>query len=184
MDHLDSKAADKFKHPAHKKKANLDPITKAPGSHPVGTGIGAAGVGAAGAATGAIAAGAVMGAAGGPLGALVGGAIGAIAGGAAGHFTAESVNPTREDAYWRENYAKRPYVTEGETYDFYRPAYEYGWTSHERHAGKKFDDVEAELITDWEEQGYSSRLEWDRAKFAARDAWDRLDRPLPLEGKI
>ncbi|HYC91623.1 MAG TPA: hypothetical protein VEO54_20555 [Thermoanaerobaculia bacterium] len=46
------------------------PITGEPGSHPVGTGLGAAAVGAA------------LGAPFGPIGILVGGAIGAVAGGA------------------------------------------------------------------------------------------------------
>ena len=43
--------------------ANRDPITKAPGAHPVGVGVGAAGGGAAGAAIGSLA---------GPVGTAVG----------------------------------------------------------------------------------------------------------------
>lgn len=65
---------------------NPDPITHAPGSHPVGTGIG-------GAVGGAIA-GAAIGTAVGPVGTAIGAAIGAIAGGLAGHAVAEAVNPT------------------------------------------------------------------------------------------
>ena len=49
--------------------ANPDPITGAPGSHPVGTGVGAAGAGAAATWAGATIGGAV----GGPVGAVVGG---------------------------------------------------------------------------------------------------------------
>jgi hypothetical protein len=71
--------------------ANRDPITGAPGAHPVGTGVGATGGGAAGAAIGA--------AVGGPVGAAVGLAAGAIAGGLAGKGAAEAVNPTAEDGY-------------------------------------------------------------------------------------
>src|SRR3954463_13774531 len=83
---------------------NPDPITGAPGSHPIGTGVGAAGAGAAGAAIGAVA---------GPVGAAVGAVVGAVAGGLAGKGVAEAVNPTEEDAYWRDNYSTRPYVQPG-----------------------------------------------------------------------
>jgi len=63
---------------------NLDPITHAPGSHPVGTGVGSVAATAAGAAIGA--------AVGGPVGFAVGGAIGAVVGGAAGHGEPVSLN--------------------------------------------------------------------------------------------
>jgi len=56
--------------------AHRDPITGAPGSHPVGTGVGAA--------AGGVAAGAAVGAVAGPVGAVVGAAIGAVVGGLAG----------------------------------------------------------------------------------------------------
>src|SRR5688500_19605378 len=92
--------------------ANRDPITGAPGAHPVGTGVGAAGGGAAGAAIGA--------AVGGPVGAAVGLAAGAIGGGLAGKGGAEAINPTREDAYWRENYKTRTYVDRDTPYEAYQ----------------------------------------------------------------
>ena len=66
---------------------NLDPITGAPGAHPVGVGLGAAVGGiAAGAAAGTVAAG--------PLGTVVGAAVGAIAGGLGGKVVAEHFDPT------------------------------------------------------------------------------------------
>src|SRR3954469_20482519 len=72
------------------KDMNPDPITGAPGSHPVGTGVGAAGGGAAGAAIGSMA---------GPIGTAVGAVVGAVAGGLAGKGAAEAIDPTAEDAY-------------------------------------------------------------------------------------
>src|SRR5690348_3636993 len=102
--------------------ANLDPITKKPGAHPGGVAAGGAGGAAAGAAIG--------GAVGGPPGALIGGAAGAIAGGLAGKAAAEKVNPTVEDAYWRENYRTTTYAR-ADSYDRWRPAYEHGWASYE-----------------------------------------------------
>src|SRR3954470_1818994 len=120
---------------------NPDAITGTPGSHPVGTGIGAAGGGAAGAAIGAAVTGPAA-----PVGAVVGAVIGAVAGGLAGKGAAEAVNPTAEDAYWRENHANRPYHDPNYSYDEdYRPAYEYGWTARSQHHGRKFDEVENDL---------------------------------------
>lgn len=83
-----------------KTDANRDPITKEPGSHPVGTGVGAAAGGAAGAAVGgaagAAAAGAAAGSAAGPIGTAVGLVAGAAIGAAAGHGAGEALNPTSE----------------------------------------------------------------------------------------
>ena len=44
----------------------------------------------------------------------------------------EAVNPTAEDAYWRENYRNRPYFQPGADYDQYEPAYRYGYTAYTR----------------------------------------------------
>ncbi len=117
---------------------------------------------------------AIGGAVGGPIGAVAGAAIGAVAGGLAGKGAAEAVNPTVEDAYWRDNYKTRPYATAGTSYDQYRPAYQYGWESAGRFRGRKFDDVEPELSRDWGTARGGSSLEWERAKHATRDAWKRL----------
>ena len=76
-----------------------DPITGAPGSHPVGTGLGGRRRRAAGAFVGA--------ALGGPVGGLVGAVLGAVSGGLTGKGVAESFNPSAEHAYWREHYRHR-----------------------------------------------------------------------------
>jgi len=158
-------------HNARGTHANRDPISGAPGAHPVGTGIGAAlGGAAAGAATGA-----ATGTVAGPVGTVVGAAIGAVVGGLAGKGVAESIDPTREEAYWRENYKSRPYAS-GASYDDFGPAYAYGVSSYRRHAGRAFDDVESDLAREWSSARGESSLTWDRARVASRDAWDRLGR--------
>src|SRR5262245_54217835 len=101
--------------------SNRDPLSGEPGAHPVGVGVGAAAGGAA--------AGALGGAAAGPIGAAVGAVAGAVAGGYAGKEVAESIDPTLESAYWRENYASRPYTDRNMAYEDYEPAYRYGWES-------------------------------------------------------
>ncbi len=149
-----------------RKDANRDPITGAPGSHPVGTGLGAAAGGmAAGAAAGSIA---------GPVGTVVGAAVGAIAGGLAGKGIAEMIDPSVEEAYWRENYATRPYVTTGAKFDDWGPAYGYGVDNYAKYPGRSFDDVEADLARDWQRSKGRSSLTWDRAKHATRDSWQRI----------
>ena len=151
--------------------SNPDPITGAPGSHPVGTGLGAAAGGAvAGAAAGAV---------GGPVGAVAGAAVGAVVGGLAGKGVAEGLNPTVEDAYWRDNYTKEPYYVEGRTYDDYAPAYRTGYEARARYAGRSWSDVESDVERDYYANRGNGRLEWQDARDATRAAWHRVERTLP-----
>src|SRR4051794_36536270 len=113
--------------------ANRDPITGEPGAHPVETGVGAAIGGAAVGALGGMAGSAMTGTAAGPIGTVVGAVVGGVAGGLAGKGIAESIDPTVEDSYWRENYASRPYYDETAAYDVYRPAYQHGWEARTRY---------------------------------------------------
>lgn len=150
--------------------ANPDPITGAPGSHPVGTGIGAAAGGAAGAALGSVIPGA-----GTVVGGAVGAVVGAVAGGYAGKGIAEAVDPTAEEAFWRDEYRNRPYFREDYTYEEdYLPAYRYGYTA--RAQGRSWDDRDdTEFAEGWERAKAKSRLKWEEAKLAVRDAWNRCD---------
>jgi hypothetical protein len=155
---------------------NSDPITGEPGAHPVGTGAGGVGGVVAGAVVG--------GAIGGPVGAAIGGALGAVSGGAAGSSVAEQLNPTAEDAYWRDNFRKRPYADETLSYDHYRPAYRYGWESRSRNSGQRWDQIERELERGWRENRGESRLGWTDARMAARDAWQRVDHRIADDREI
>jgi len=151
--------------------ANRDPISGEAGAHPVGTAVGA---------TGGAAAGAVIGSLAGPVGTVAGAAVGGVAGGLAGKGAAEIVNPTMEDQYWRSNYATRPYVAPGTSYDTYRPAYQYGWESYSRYGGRQFEEIEPNLREDWEIRAESkTRLSWDKAKGAVKDAWHRVEKSMP-----
>ncbi len=178
------------------KKANRDPLTGEPGAHPVGAGVGAAAggaaagaaLGAAGAAVaGGAAAGTALGAAAGPIGAVVGAVAGGVVGGLAGKDVAERMDPTIEDAYWREHHQSRPYYNPGMTYqEDYQPAYRYGWESRGLYEGKDYSEVEPQLQSNWSKAKAKSRLEWDNARHAIRDAWERArsntNRPAPRKG--
>jgi uncharacterized protein (TIGR02284 family) len=144
---------------------NQDPITGEPGAHPVGTGIGTAAGAVAGAAAGAI---------GGPAGAAIGGVVGAVVGGLAGKAAGEAVNPTREEAFWRENFNKQPYFIDGLTYDDYGPAYRLGLSGRERYEDP-WTSVEPRLATEWEGTRGASTLDWERASPASQAAWTRAD---------
>jgi hypothetical protein len=151
---------------AEAKRANRDPITDAPGAHPVGVGVGAASAGLAGAAIGALA---------GPIGAVAGAAIGAVAGGLAGKATAEVVDPTVEDAYWRYNFKSRPYYVDGVLFDDYLPAYRYGYTTAQQYPGRAWEETSADVEAGWTKAKDKSSLTWESAKHASRDAWNRVN---------
>ena len=163
-----AKAQEKSQREANKNNPamNPDPITGEAGSHPVGTGTGAAGGAAAGAAIGT--------AVGGPVGTLVGGAAGAVVGGLAGHGIAEKIDPTAEESYWRTEFHNRPYSKKG-SYNAYLPAYRYGWESYSTMSDRGWDNAESELGKRWPESRGSSTLEWSDAREATRDAWNRMD---------
>ncbi|MES2572622.1 MAG: YsnF/AvaK domain-containing protein, partial [Verrucomicrobiota bacterium] len=144
---------------------NPDPITGEPGSHPVATGMGAAGGGAAGAA---------IGMAGGPVGAVVGAVIGAVVGGLGGHAAGEAVDPTAEDAYWRESHSRQSYATSNDRFEDYQPAYRTGYEGYTKHgvAGDTFEKAEPKLRSEYE--AAKPKVPWEKAKEATRAAWTRL----------
>ena len=148
---------------------NRDPISNAPGAHPVGVGVGGIGGAAVGAGIGALF---------GPIGMLVGGAIGTIGGAAAGKGVAEGIDPTGETEYWRNEYQSRPYANTQYDYDTdYAPAYLYGTNVRSQYTGRTWDDsLENEARSGWEQAKGKSRLTWEHAKDAVKDAFDRTDR--------
>ncbi|HEX9718821.1 MAG TPA: PA2169 family four-helix-bundle protein [Ramlibacter sp.] len=156
---------------AEDKDLNRDPITDEPGSHPVGTGIGATGGAVAGAAAGTL---------GGPVGVAVGGVIGAVVGGLAGKAAAEAVNPTAEEAHWREHYTREPYYEPGRGFDDYAPAYRLGLSGRTRYEGD-WDTAESRLASEWESARGGSSLSWPQAQPASRAAWDRIDASRPMQ---
>ena len=145
-----------------------DPLTGAHGSHPIGVAMGATGGAAAGAAVGSV---------GGPVGVAVGAALGGLAGGLAGKGAAEAINPTVEDAYWRENYRTRDYVEADRDYEYYQPAYRFGWESYSQYGHRQFDELDDDLAREWDTRRGDSQQTWREARDAARDAWRRVSQP-------
>ncbi len=144
---------------------NADPITNAPGSHPIETGIGAA---AAGAATGM-----AVGAFAGPVAAAVGAAAGAVAGGYAGKSVGELIDPTIEDDWLRENFNSRPYVQKDETFETYQPVYRYGAAAESQYGDAGFDAIVDDLEKDWAKSEGIPGMTWPRARDAVKDSYER-----------
>jgi hypothetical protein len=150
---------------------NPDPITGAPGSHPIGVGAGAAAGGAVGAAVGSVIPGP-----GSLIGAAIGVVVGALGGGAAGKAIGEAIDPTAEDAYWRENLQDRPYYDKDYTFDRdYAPAYGFGYAMRHQFPDRTFDSCETDLAREWDRARGKSRLDWERARPAVQDAYTRYD---------
>ena len=153
--------------------ANRDPITDEKGAHPVGAGLGAA---AGGAATGA-----AVGTVAGPVGTAIGVIAGGLIGGLAGKGVAEAVDPTEEDAYWRDEHKNRTrdYYKEGSDYDtHYKPAHQYGWESyakskHENGEPHRFEDLSPRMQQEWNEHRSDGDLTWEEAHPAVRDGYNR-----------
>lgn len=88
---------------------------------------------------------------------------------------APCINPTAEEAYWREAYRREPYFREGLRYEDYDPAYRVGYTGPMRRGGR-FEEVESALKDDFDRVRGRSRLRWDEAREATRAAWRRATR--------
>jgi uncharacterized protein (TIGR02284 family) len=144
---------------AEERDLNRDPITDEPGAHPVGTGIGATGGAIAGATAGVV---------------------GAVVGGLAGKAAGEAVNPTAEEAYWRDNYSREAYYEKGRAFDEYAPAYRLGATGRTRY--QDWDAAEPTLASEWESARAGSSLSWPQARHASRAAWNRVDTSVRTGG--
>jgi hypothetical protein len=81
-----------------------------------------------------------------------------------------SITMETQDAFWRAHFADRDYVDESRGYEYYRPAYRYGWESRAQHGDRDFEAVAPELERDWDPD---TGLSWGQARPAIRDAYER-----------
>jgi hypothetical protein len=143
---------------------NIDPITGAPHSHPVATGLGAT-LGTIFAAPASIA---------GPVGTIAGATLGAVVGGLLAKNIVDNVNPHEEAQFWREHFMEREYYVPGTTYDLYAPAYRLGWEARSQYPDDEFEQIEESLGRLWESAQDNTHMDWAIARRAAKDAWDRV----------
>jgi hypothetical protein len=81
---------------------------------------------------------------------------------------------TSEDEYWRGSFSHRPYAG-SKDYDYFQPAYRYGYESAQRFPNRSWEDVESDLRTGWDKYEHRrGATTWQEVKHAVRDAWDRM----------
>ncbi len=78
-----------------------------------------------------------------------------------------------DDDYFRQDY-ERHYAVSGYGYDYYQPAYRYGYelAHDERYRGRDWYDIEARARHDWAERYPDSA--WDDFVDAVRHGWNRV----------
>ncbi|WP_022971309.1 hypothetical protein [Xanthomonas maliensis] len=74
--------------------------------------------------------------------------------------------------YWRERFTEEPYYADGERFEDYEAAYLAGHEARVRDFARAYDQVEAELHRDWDNQRGTSSLSWSKARHAVRRAWE------------
>ena len=142
---------------------NADPLTGAPGSHPIETGVGAV--------IGGVASGLALGAVGGPLGAIAGAiAGGAVAGGLAGKGVGELIDPTTEDNWIRDLIKGRPDRT-AKWEEEAREAYRFGWHAEGRYVGRTFAQAEAKMEDEW--RAVHPSRPWAGNRMHVRDGFEK-----------
>jgi hypothetical protein len=99
--------------------------------------------------------------------------VGAVVDDLAGHSVAKAVNPSVEDAYWREKHRRQSFA-KNRSYDDYGPAYRSGYEGYAQYGAKggTFEDREVDLRRNHEAN--QPKLVWDEARPASHAAWQRL----------
>ncbi len=81
-----------------------------------------------------------------------------------------------DDTIYRSHFSSTYGSADG-TYDEYKPAYSYGseMAMNDRFRGRKWDDVENDLRSDWStRRGSTAGDTWEKMKAAVRRGWDRM----------
>lgn len=92
---------------------------------------------------------------------------------------------SREDNYWRDNYTKQSYYRQGQTYQYYEPAYHYGVTVYDQYNGRPFEQLsDAELRAGWEKMYPNTTITWTEARPIVRDSYTRIYQTSPAAGKV
>ena len=80
---------------------------------------------------------------------------------------------TTEERYWQENWRTRPYAAADLDFDYYKPAYRYGFEASRLHRGKTWEDIKTELRAGWDTYQYRGKTAWENIEEAVQDGWRR-----------
>jgi len=90
-----------------------------------------------------------------------------------GEIDQGGMDPEKEAAYWREQHPKQPYA-KTYSYEQFEHAYRTGYSSFLKYPGKKFEEVEDSLASDYDEAKPISALPWDTVRPAVSSVWERM----------
>ncbi|MCA1857624.1 hypothetical protein LE190_17050 [Massilia oculi] len=76
-------------------------------------------------------------------------------------------------SHWNATYST---AQDAGSYDDYKPAYAYGteMARNERYRGRRWDEVENDLRSDWDTRYGGGQSTWEKMKSAVRQGWDRV----------
>jgi uncharacterized protein (TIGR02271 family) len=83
---------------------------------------------------------------------------------------------SNDDDYYRKHFTST-YGSTGGKYEDYAPAYGYGsdMARDQKYSGRKWDDVENDLRTDWTSRyGSNTGSTWEKMKDAVKHGWNRM----------
>src|SRR2546429_4046475 len=92
---------------------------------------------------------------------------------ATGKTDQDRMNLDKETAYWREQHSKQPYA-KNYSYEQFEHAYRTGYSSFSKYPGKKFDEVEESVASDYDTEKPGSALPYDTVRPAISSVWDRM----------
>ncbi len=89
-----------------------------------------------------------------------------------------SVDPGKEEAYWREQHPNQPYADQARSYEDYAPAYRVGMEAATKYPGKSFEEIEDDIALDYQRTRVGAALPWDHARHAVHAAWAKLSHDI------
>ena len=89
-----------------------------------------------------------------------------------------SKNLTEEEKFWREEHPKQPYADKNRPFEDYAPAYRTGAEAAQKYPGKSFEEIEDEVILDYQRGRVGAALPWDHARHAVHAAWAKLSNDI------
>jgi len=94
-------------------------------------------------------------------------------------------NWAKQNTYWQQHYASKPYYNQARPYQTYQPAYQYGYTLYEQNQGKPYSQLDQSQLTQgWNQARGNSQLNWNDAQLATKDAYNRMYKSGPNNRSI
>ena len=85
---------------------------------------------------------------------------------------------SEEEKHWRELHASQPYADKERPFEHYAAAYRVGAEAAQKYPGKKFEEIENEVVLDYQRAEVGSALPWDHARHAVRAAWAKISQDV------